>query len=380
MIRIGTTTGEESSPTAHSGTGVLFGCERAAGHYRLANMNSPSELIRSIQWTSDLWTYPDLTIGGDTYPMTWADDDQLYGSSGDPNYDKKYDGFDTVKLVGTPPSVTLEQTNPMHAWTGSAGWGAKPTGMICVDGALYLAIQNVLGWRPPAWRRHSQHGSDATILVSRDKGRSWAPERQDLREPMFPGNRFGGPAFVNHGKDHALARDDFVYAISSDQWDNGTDLRLGRVPRDRIDLTRAWQWASGWRANGEPEWSGYLNDAIPVLSGTGMMSCPDMVWSEGLQRYLLTTWCFNKDFDTQQGTNLVVYESPEPWGPFRVAGCERDWLGRRVGPYCPRIVSKWMDAGGLGGWMLVSGNFMTLPDPAKPFYRPNAIRFRLQLR
>ncbi|TAG06777.1 MAG: hypothetical protein EAZ42_13460 [Verrucomicrobia bacterium] len=29
-----------------------------------------STLIERIEWTSELWNYPDRTIGGDTYPCT----------------------------------------------------------------------------------------------------------------------------------------------------------------------------------------------------------------------------------------------------------------------------------------------------------------------
>jgi hypothetical protein len=339
-----------------------------------------SSLIEKFEWVTPLWTYPDLAIGGDTYPITWAEDDMLYASSGDPNYGSSHDGFDVVRFSGTPPTMRLEQINPMPEWVGGGGWGAKPTGMISVDGTLYLAIQNVLGWRTPSRGRSSQHGSDALILVSADKGKTWTPGAGDFGKPMFPGARFGGPAFVNHGKNNGEARDGFVYAVSADQWDNGTELRVGRVPSDQVADPKAWKWVEAWEADGSPRWSPWLNDAIPVLSSPRTMSCPDMIWMPALGRYLLVTWYFHKDFDPALGTDLIIYEAPEPWGPFKLAHYEREWLGRVVGPYCPRIVSKWLDADGLGGWMLVSGNFVDALSPGRPHYRPNLIRFRIKLR
>jgi hypothetical protein len=39
---------------------------------------------------------------------------------------------------------------------------------------------------------------------------------------------------VNIGKDNAGARDQYVYAVSSDQWDHGSNRRLGRVPASSI--------------------------------------------------------------------------------------------------------------------------------------------------
>jgi len=60
---------------------------------------------------------------------------------------------------------------------------------------------------------------------------------------MFPGSTFGGPSFIQFGKDNTDRIDDYVYAISSDQWDNSRELRLGRVPKDRMLDVTAWQWA-----------------------------------------------------------------------------------------------------------------------------------------
>lgn len=341
---------------------------------------TPSPVIERLEWTSELWTLPDLDIKGDTYPCTWGDDGLLYASSGDPNYGASYDGFDVVRLDGCPPSASLTQINPMPEWVGSGGWGVKTTGMICVGGVLYLAVQNLLGWRPPARGRSSQHGSDALIISSVDKGLTWTPARPDGLSPMFPGSRFGGPAFVNFGKNNEGCRDHYVYAVSSDQWDNGSELRLGRAPQDQLLDAKAWEFASGWEADGNPIWSRWLNDAEPVLASPRTIGAPDMVWMPAIQRYLLLTWCFHKDFDTGWGTDLVVYDAPEPWGPFTLAHYDREWLGRLVGPYCPRIPLPWLDQDGLGGWMLASGNFMDAYDPERRYYRPNAIRFRIKLR
>lgn len=339
----------------------------------------PSPVIAGLEWCSDLWTYPDLGIGGDTYPLTWTADGNLIAASGDPNYGDSYDGLDVIRLDGTPPSVTLTQLNPMRDWTGHGGWGVKPTGMIAVDGTLVMAVQNLLGWRPPVRGRSSQHGSDATLIASTNGGHTWSP-RRDEAKVLFPGPRFGGPAFLNLGQDHRGAQDEFVYAVSSDHWDNGSELRLGRVPRERILDADAWQWVEAFGPGGAPVWSRWLNDAIPLILAPRTLSCPDFAYVSALRRYLVITWCFHQDFDTRLGTDLIIYDAPTPWGPYTLAHYEREWLGRHVGPYCPRLPLKWMDADGLGGWMLTSGNFQVEVDPARPFYRPNAQRFRFRLR
>jgi hypothetical protein len=152
------------------------------------------------------------------------------------------------------------------------------------------------------------------------------------------------------------------------------------VPRGEICNAKAWRWVEAWEADGSPKWSEWLNDAIPVLTSPRTVSSPDMVWLPALKRYLLFTWYFHKDFDPALGTDLVVYDSPTPWGPFTLAHHEREWLGARVGPYCPRLPLKWLDADGLGGWLLTSGNYINDSEGKRPYYRPNAQRFRLVLR
>ncbi len=125
-------------------------------------------------------------IHGDSFPMTWADDDEIYTSAGDPGWAGKYDGLDIEKLSGDPPNYTIARVNPMPDYEGLGGEGKKPTGMISVNGVLYLAFQNLLGPKPPAYGpqdngkqgqegKVSQHGSDAMIVSSRDHGRTWAP-------------------------------------------------------------------------------------------------------------------------------------------------------------------------------------------------------------
>src|ERR1035438_2210873 len=46
-------------------------------------------------------------IHGDTFPMTWADDGEIYASAGDPNWGGKEDGLDVEKYSGLPPHYTI---------------------------------------------------------------------------------------------------------------------------------------------------------------------------------------------------------------------------------------------------------------------------------
>ena len=367
-----------------------------------------SQVIVGFQWLGDEIAYPPpgsgqdksaigpidpyfsevgYQIHGDTFPMTWAADDEIYASSGDPGWGGKNDGLDIEKFSGRPPHYTITRVNPMLDYKGSGGGGPKPSGMISVDGVLYLAFQNVLGMKPPAHgpqnrgsgieREISQHGSDATIVSSRDHGKTWTTNIEDIKAPMFPGNTFGGPAFVNTGRDNADAPDRYVYAVSTDQWDNGSALRVGRVPADRIQDRSAWEWIAGLKDYDHPLWSGNLQDAIPVLNDDGRISLPDMVYVASIRRYILLTWRLYKNFSPRDGTELIIYDAPHPWGPFTLVHQEANWESEDMSPYCPRLPLKWLQAKGreLVGWIQFSGSWIQ----NSPHYRSHVREFKMQI-
>jgi hypothetical protein len=338
-----------------------------------------SDLIAGIEWLGEALPYSEPEIKGDTFPMTWADDDQIYASAGDPLWGESRSGLDVRKLSGGPTEYRIAKVNPMNDYLGWGGDGPKPSGMICVDGVLYLAFQNMLKSRKPAYGLISQHGSDAQIVYSANKGGFWIPSLATISAPMFPGHRFGGPTFVNYGRNNEGARDRYVYAVSSDQWDNGSNVRLGRVPSDEIMRREAWEFVCAFTASGGPAWSHDLEEAIPVLSMHRWIGLPEMVYLRGIERYLLLTWRLRKDFSPTDGTDLLVLEAPEPWGPFALVHLEELWEGRELNPYCPRVPLKWIEADGRTGWLQFSGSWG--PEGQKVgTYRSHVRRFSLEVR
>jgi hypothetical protein len=125
-----------------------------------------------------------------------------------------------------------------------------------------------------------------------------------------------------------------------DQWDNGSNLRLGRVPKGDIPRREAWEWVCAFDPSGEPAWSHALDAAVPVLSLHRWLGIPEMVYVAGIRRYLLLTWRLHKDFSGDDGTDLIVLDAPEPWGPFSLVHFEEYWEGKAFNPYCPRIPLK----------------------------------------
>jgi hypothetical protein len=347
----------------------------------MSERSIPEAVINGLEWLSERIPYPEPSVTGDTFPMTWADDGEIYTSAGDPMWGEcTHDhGMDVEKIVGCPPHYQIMRPHLLPDMMGYGGDGPKPTGMICVGGVLYLAFQNMLGRKPPAHGTKCQHGSDAHIICSHDKGKTWEPSFKDIKTPMFPGHLFGGPAFVNYGKNNEGARDEYVYAVSGDQFDNGSELRLGRVPKDRILDADAWEWVSDFGHDGVPNWAGNLAESVPVLMKERSISLPEMVYLRKIERYLLLTWRLREDFSPADGTDLFIYESPEPWGPFSLVHFEEMWEGKLVNPYCPRLALKWMEPDGVTGWLQFSGSWNSPHDRQgyRPYYRSNVRKFRL---
>ena len=387
----------------------------------------PVEIPRSnslhFEWTGDRVPCATPGVKGDSHALTWADDDGIYTGTGDPDwfpdargnavtvrwtpelfanreYVQRANGLAVEKFNGPPENFTLERVNDMPDFIGGGGCGCKPSGMLCVDGTLYLAVQNLLGWKPGRQSRKNQHGSDATILASRDHGKTWFPDiRGTLREffgeqydsasmvwkteaheradykgwkPMFPGSLFGGPSFVQHGKDHRDALDGFVYAVSSDQWDNGSELRLGRVRKEKILDAGAWEFAEPGAA-GEVAWRPGLELSKPVLTLDRHLGLPEMVWLPCLQKYILLTWALHEDFSARLGSELTILESDNLWGPFRLVHYEWMWYRREACFYCPKLPLKWFDPATLSGWIESSGSW----QDGREYYLPQVRPFKL---
>lgn len=386
-----------------------------------------SEYFKELVWRGERIPCSEPRHRGDTHPVAWADNDELYIGTGDPTWYelqgephnpgdienpddelkeyiyRRISGLAVESLTGEAEHFDIRRENDMLAYVGGGGSGPKPTGMICVDGVLYYAIQNMLGWKEPRHGILCQHGSDATILMSRDHGKTWEPDLDDRlnafwnREydrtqphprawktpaeqrtnldgwiPMFPGNRFGGPSFVQFGKNNEDAVDEYVYAVSADQWDNGSELRLGRVAADRIMDRSAWEFAIP-KPDGTVCWTDHLSLAEPILAIERHVSVPEMFYMPKDKKYILLTWSLHEDFSERGGSELTVLESDSPWGPFRLVHYEWMWYRREACCYCPRVPLKWFDQDKRIGYLLHSGNWIT----QNPYYKPQIRKFEL---
>jgi len=339
-----------------------------------------STVIKGFKWVGDRIPYGEKDIKGDTYPMTWADDGEIYASSGDPLWGETHTGLDVEKFTGGPEDYVITKFNHMNDYLGWGGNGQKPSGMICVDGVLYLAFQNLYPGNHTPHSLQSQSGADAAIVRAVPRWNQWYPSLPTIKEPMFPGTNFGGPAFINFGKNNENARDDYVYAVSGDQWDNGSNVRLGRVPKDRIIEAAYWEFVCAFERDGTPVWNRSLERAIPIISIHKHISIPEMVYLSELKRYLFLTWRLRQDFNPEAGTDLIILDSPEPWGPFTLVHYEELWQGKDCNPYNPRVPLKWMAPDHLSGYIQFSGAWNQKEDEnGLSYYRSNIRKFQLEV-
>jgi hypothetical protein len=105
-----------------------------------------SQVVTGLEGLGEQIPYAEPGKKGDTFPLTWAADDAIYTSAGDPLWpEKTKSGLDVERIQGNPPDFRIERISEMPDYKGWGGAGPKPTGMISVKGTLYLAFQDLTG-------------------------------------------------------------------------------------------------------------------------------------------------------------------------------------------------------------------------------------------
>lgn len=305
--------------------------------------------------------YPTYQINGngDLWPSCWADDGNLYAANGDgSNFGATFYPMAVGSISGTPSDLNLAGTfiagDVGRNYSGSP-YTDKPTGMLCIGGAIYLAYQNLN-------ENTFEDVPAAAIVESTDHGVTWS---QNPTTPMFgaPGNnsspfayKFTTIFFLDYGQNSTNAVDTYVYAYGLDNdWRDQTAVYLARVPNTSVLDRSSWQFYAGMNAN-NPTWTSDITQKIavltdgrelyPVMFGT---DCPanqkviaqgGAVYDRPLNRYLMVTWgCATHQF----------YEAPEPWGPWSLV-FSNDFGPLRLlqnrGQYGTSIPSKFISSDG----------------------------------
>jgi CubicO group peptidase (beta-lactamase class C family) len=291
----------------------------------------PSRVIRSVTFA------PESSVirkaeGSDNWPLTWGSDGNLYTSYGDgwgfdPRLDRKL-SMGVARVDGPPEyfrGFNIRSSSIERDGDGRAG--PKASGMISVDGVLYMWVRNV---------------ANAQIAWSKDLGRTW-------QWGFKFEESFASPAFLNFGRDNEGARDQFVYTYSQDNssaYESADGIVLARAPKARIADREAWEFFAGIKPDGEPSWTRDIAARKPVFEFPANCQRTDAVYNPAIRRYLLTVGYGHRGA-------WGIYDAPEPWGPWTTAFHTENWgLGQTHGY---RLPSKWISKDGSTMTLVFSG-------------------------
>jgi len=297
----------------------------------------PSPVIARIEW-SPVDSIVRRARGSDNWPLTWGDDDRLYTAYGDgrgfrPFVERKL-SLGLAVIEGDPPAFKgVNLRSPSVERTGDGQRGPKASGIVMVNGVLYLLVRNV---------------GNAQVVWSADRGRTWT-----WCDWKFE-TSFGCPTFLNCGRNDDEACDDYVYIYSPDAdsaYRRADRMVLARVPKDRIRERRAYEFFAGWK-EGQPRWTVDIRQRGAVFEDPGNCYRSSVTYNAGLQRYL---WC-----QTGGGRQprfeggLAIYDAPRPWGPWTTLFYTQRW---DVGPgETSSFPAKWISRDGRRAYLVFSGD------------------------
>lgn len=299
----------------------------------------PSPVIAELRWAPPETIIRDA-LDSDNWPLTWGDDDALYTAYGDgtgfkPKVKEKL-SLGIARITGAPPHFKGENIRSNAEAKGNGKNGPKASGMLMVDGVLYMLARNL---------------GNAQIAWSADRGKTWTWCDWKFTES------FGCPTLLNFGKNYAGARDRYVYVYSNDADDAytpGGRFVLARVPQERIREQAAYEYFQKLGADRQPVWSKNIKERGAVFEAPGWCYRTLITYSPALKRYL---WCQVLPGD-RRGIPLEggfgVFDAPEPWGPWTTAFYTAKW---DVKPgEMSSFPTKWMSADGKRMQLVFSGD------------------------
>ena len=296
-----------------------------------------SPVLSGIDWVPER-DIVRLADGSDNFPLTWGDDDALYTAYGDgwgfePRVPEKLSlGLARVSGPADRP-VGTNLRAPTLEQKGDGAAGKKASGLLMVDGVLYL------------WARNA---GNSQLAWSADRGQTWTWShwRFDVS--------FGSPAFLNFGSNYANARDEFVYVFSHDAdsaYTPADRMVLARVPKNRIRERDAYEFFTGIDRQNRPGWSRDIIERGTVFTHPGNCYRSGISFNAGLRRYVWSQTLPGTDARFRGG--FAVYDAPEPWGPWTTVYFTNEW---DVGPgETSSFPTKWMSADGRTMHLVFSG-------------------------
>jgi hypothetical protein len=317
----------------------------------------PSPVIERVEF--DFATHRRLAPGSDNWPVTWADDGNLYAAWGDGGGFGGTNNLGRVKLGVARISGDADEYSAVNVWGGidaenPVQFDGKSYGILCVDGVLYMWVA----------AQPAKHMKSCAIARSDDRGAHW-----QLADWSFEyADGLSVPTFLNFGRDYAGARDGYVYSYlieptwgpgSLPQTEYGFDvhrpgrIHLARVPTEAIQDRDRFEFFAGLDENDIPTWTRDLASKRPVFedpSGVGWNV--SVVHNPGLDRYLLCT-----EHSASHAGRFGMHDAPEPWGPWTTIAYDDAWGDGHieVSTFYWNLTPRWMTDDGTGFTMIFTG-------------------------
>ena len=329
---------------------------------------------------------------GDNWCITWTADDSQVTSMCDGNWlggERSYHNH-LYRILGGPDGFTRQDIPDYHQFVrGTGSWFGY--GIVSVDGVLYSVVSKTPAnrWSGPfrgikllksadngkTWRRVNRRGEERTIGPFDDVRNEVSAEEMFFLEEFglahdkrnaYP---FSYVGFVQQGKDHRAAKDDYVY-IYAPEGAHAHKLLLARVPKNRLVLRDAWEYFRAYEGD-RPVWTpnikerGYVH-IFPEKSEDGKYFgwyswLPSVVWNEGLGLYIMVSGgtyaghgmtASDKDYydawmHTRTGS-LGFWWARNPYGPWRRFYYTDYWTADDPAnrTYQPKLSPKWISEDG----------------------------------
>jgi hypothetical protein len=343
--------------------------------------------------------------GSDLWPVTWAEDGNVYtffgdggGFGGDNRRGRVSFG---ISRITAPPPLTSQTAKNVYG-----GYQAEhpstldgKAGSLIAVGRDFYTIGGL--WDPDELRGVQGHKSGAPkrnqLGFSKGNPHSWQAAPWSFCTPQSPAGNFCASGFINYGRGNRGAPRGYVYlfgvANSAEYWagDDGPEVAaeqgrkaaspdatasattantyLARVSKRHVLQRGEYEYFAGLDSRGRPTWTRDQQHMQPVFTDRGA-GLEGASYVSQIGRYIATA----------QGPYIgqtSFYDAPQPWGPWTTISYNNidpqssagGWanLGKAGGGSLGvHIVNAWTSRNGLSLWMTYSSDGRAPPDALFP--------------
>lgn len=272
-----------------------------------------SKVIKAVEF--DWSTHYREAPGSDNWPVTWGHDGVQYTTWGDGG------GFNGSNVEGRVSLGVAAIEGDRGTLRGRNIYGGvdavapskidgKSYGILDVAGTLYM-------WVSPGSSAAGYQFSN--LYYSADQGRNWF--ETDCR--FDSGDSLIFPTFIQGGQGYADRVDNYVYMYSIRLKNSKKlsvqkpgEILLMRVEIDKISERESYQFYLGEDKQKNALWGKDLINSAPVFvdSANGVGWTLSASYSKPLNKFLLIT-----EHSETFNSNIGIYESDNPWGPWSTA-------------------------------------------------------------